>query len=65
MSDQNIYIRKLEQLIANTLLPVYEKHCLENKIDIYNSGIPVQLLAKVKQRNNLPALFKPKRGVSV
>jgi|688.fasta_scaffold1576446_1 hypothetical protein len=61
MSDQNTYIRELERLIATTLLPVYEKHCLDHNIDIYNSGIPVQLLAKVKQQSNLPALLKPKQ----
>lgn len=65
MSDETIYTRELESLIVRKLLPVYEKYCTEQGIDIYKSGIPLQLLEKVKQSQKLPALFKPKRGVSI
>lgn len=62
MSDQNTYTRELEQLIVGTLLPVYEKYCLEHNIDIYKSGIPLSLLETVKRRQKLPALLKPKQS---
>lgn len=60
MSDENIYMHELERLIVQKLLPVYELYCKEHDIDIYNSGIPIKLLVKLKQKQKLPALFKPK-----
>lgn len=61
--EQNImYTRYLEQLIVKTLLPVYRKHCEQNSIDVYMSGIPQELLDKANNQQQLAALFKPKSG---
>jgi hypothetical protein len=62
MSDENIYTHELERLITQKFLPVYELYCKEHNIDIYSSGIPIRLLAKLKQKQKLPALFLPKQN---
>lgn len=57
-----MYTRYLEQLIVKTLLPVYRKHCEQNNIDVYMSGIPQELLDKAESGQQVAALFKPKSG---
>lgn len=58
MSEQTEYTKLLEKLITNRLLPVYEAHCAKNGIDIYNSGIPSNLLLKLKSKQKVAALLR-------
>lgn len=65
MSEQNQYTKQLEKLISKTLLPVYEQHCELHGLNIYDSGIPPELLQTLK-RNSKPvaALLREKQSGS-
>lgn len=61
MSESSKYTQQLEYLITKTLLPVYENYCKQNGLNIYESGIPVNLLHTLKLRAKpLPALLQEK-----
>lgn len=62
MSASTEYEHYLEQLIVKTLLPVYEKHCCDNQVDLYRSGVPNHLLTRAKEEKRLPALFRKKQS---
>ena len=62
MSASTEYEHYLEQLIVKTLLPIYEKHCEMNQVDLYKSGIPDHLLTRAKDQKQVAALFKPKQS---
>jgi len=55
------YIRQLEVLILDTLLPVYYKHCKEKGINPDNLNLNPELLKQIKTKAELPALLKPKQ----
>lgn len=60
MQLSHTYVKELELLILDTLLPVYEKH----QINIGNKeplkGINPEILAQVKSKKKLPALLRKK-----
>lgn len=60
MSASTEYEHYLEQLIVKILLPVYEKHCDSNQVDLYKSGIPDHLLSRAKEQKQVAALFRKK-----
>ncbi len=61
MSESSEYTQQLENLITKTLLPVYEHYCKQNGLNIYESGIPVNLLHTLKLRAKpLAALLREK-----
>ena len=57
MSSTFSYVSELESVIANKLLPVYEKYCQQNNIPI---DINSSLLKEIKRKKILPALLRPK-----
>lgn len=62
MSASTEYEHYLEQLIVKTLLPIYEKHCEHNSVDLYKSGIPQHLLTRAKDKQQVAALFRKKQS---
>ena len=63
MSESNEYTQQLENLITRTLLPVYEQYCKQNGLNIYESGIPVNLLYSLKLRSKpVAALLREKNS---
>lgn len=62
MSASTEYEHYLEQLIVKTLLPVYEKHCSANSVDLYKSGVPQHLLTRAKDNKQVAALFRTKQS---
>ncbi len=63
MSESSEYTQQLEYLITKTLLPVYEQYCKQNGLNIYESGIPVNLLHTLKLRAKpLAALLREKQS---
>ena len=55
-SDQ--YVQKLERLITQELLPVYERYYTEHNL---TSKIDPELVKQIKNKPELPALLKPKQ----
>jgi hypothetical protein len=63
MSESTEYTQQLESLITKTLLPVYEKHCRDNGLNIYESGIPIALIHTLQLRAKpLAALLREKQS---
>jgi hypothetical protein len=60
MSNSYSYTTELEQLIINTLLPVYEKYYKEHNISDAYSGIDPELLRQIKRKKVVAALLRPK-----
>lgn len=57
MTFSSAYVKELEDLISDVLLPVYEQHCgEEHKL----SGLKEQLLGQIRAKKKLPALLKKK-----
>lgn len=60
MQLSHTYVKELELLIIDTLLPAYEKY----QIDLGNKeplkGINPEILAQVKSKKKLPALLRKK-----
>lgn len=57
MTFSILYVKELEDLISNVLLPYYEKHCVEkDKL----TDIKSQLLGQLRAKKKLPALLKKK-----
>ena len=54
------YVKELELLILETLLPVYEKHQKQKCIIDPLKGINPDLLAQIKSKKKLPALLREK-----
>ena len=63
MSESSEYTKQLEKLISKTLLPVYEQHCKLHNLNIYDSGIPVELLQTLKRHSKpVAALLREKQS---
>lgn len=60
MSLQHSYVKELELLIIDTLLPVYERYYKAKGIPNPQNGINPELLKQVKQAKRLPALLRAK-----
>jgi len=60
MSNSYSYTTELEQLIINTLLPVYEKYCKEHNIKDAYKGIDPEVLKQLKRKKVVAALLRPK-----
>ena len=60
MQLSHTYVKELELLIIDTLLPAYEKYQINlgNKEPL--KGINPDLLAQVKSKKKLPALLRKK-----
>jgi hypothetical protein len=56
MNCSGNYVKELELLILETLLPVYEKY---QKVGLPLDKVPTQLLKQIKRKKTLPALFRP------
>jgi hypothetical protein len=58
MNSSPIYVKELEMLILNTLLPVYEKH--QRAAGVVNplQGINPNLLKQIKAKKQLAALLR-------
>jgi len=60
MQLSHTYVKELELLILDTLLPAYEKYqnSIGNKEPL--KGINPEILAQVKSKKKLPALLRKK-----
>lgn len=58
MNVENEYVRKLEELISEKLLPVYDKYY--ELIEQPKPELDVLVISKLDRK--IPALFKPKQG---
>ena len=54
------YIRALEDLITDKLLPAYIESCRRRGIDPNQNSIIKELLFIMKKKKEMPALLKPK-----
>lgn len=62
MTLSRSYSAELECLISETLLPIFDAYYREKgKLPPYTS-INQSLLKQIKQRRQVPALFKPKNA---
>lgn len=62
MTLNRSYTAELECLISDTLLPIFDAYYREKgKLPPYTS-INQSLLKQIKQRRQVPALFKPKNA---
>lgn len=55
------YVKQLEHLILETLLPVYIKYNKQQKQPNPLAGINQELLDKIKAKKQLPALLREKQ----
>jgi hypothetical protein len=60
MSSSYTYVKELELLILDKLLPVYEKHQKSQGVLNPLSGINQDLLSQIKAKKKLPALLRAK-----
>ena len=60
MQFSHNYVKELELLILDTLLPVYEKHLKQKGVIDPLKGINPDLLAQIKSKKKLPALLREK-----
>lgn len=58
MTISHSYVKELELLILETLLPVYEKHQVAKGVLDPLKGIHSNLLAQIKSKKKLPALLR-------
>lgn len=63
MANATTYIRELENLIVNKLLPVYNKYYKEHDMEVPYDKTTDVLLSKIREQKELPALLK--RGVRI
>lgn len=59
--NQDIYIKKLEQLINTQLLPVYVEYRKQRGLHP-TCDISSEILTSIKKQDNLPALLKPPKN---
>jgi hypothetical protein len=57
-NNNDQYVQKLERLITQELLPVYERYYTEHNL---TSKIDQDLVKQIKNKPELPALLKPKQ----
>ena len=62
MTLSRSYTAELELLIADTLLPVFDPYYRDKGIIPPYTRINPDLLKQIKQRRQVPALFKPKNA---
>ncbi len=62
MQFQHSYVKQLESLILDTLLPVYANYNTKNGIKDRYAGIHPELLKQIKAKKPLAALLKPKEN---
>ena len=60
MTFSHSYVKELELLILDVLLPVYEKQQLSLGIQEPLKSINPDLLAQIKSKKRLPALLREK-----
>lgn len=60
MTLSRSYTAELEYLITDTLLPIFDAYYREKGILPQYTKINPDLLKQIKQRRQVPALFKPK-----
>lgn len=58
MTFSHSYVKELELLILDVLLPVYEKHQLNAGIHEPLKAINPELLSQIKSKKRLPALLR-------
>lgn len=58
MTFSHSYVKELEFLILDVLLPVYEKHQTEAGIRDPLKSINPELLSQIKSKKRLPALLR-------
>lgn len=63
MQSTTAYVKELEKLIVNKLLPVYTKYYVEHDMEVPYDKTTSTLLAKIREQKELPALLK--RGVRI
>lgn len=64
MTFKHSYVRELETLIIDTLLPVYANYQARMGVPDRYAGINPELLKLIKAKKQIPALFKPKENQS-
>lgn len=64
MTFKHSYVRELETLIIDTLLPVYANYQARMGVSDRYAGINPELLKLIKAKKQIPALFKPKENQS-
>jgi len=58
--NSSLYVKELELLILETLLPIYKQYKVSTgSINPYE-GINIDVLNKIKNKKELPALLKAK-----
>jgi len=57
MQFSHSYVTELEALILDTLMPVYIRYYQDKKLSL--PPINKELLTRVKQKPNIPALLRP------
>ena len=60
MTIQHSYVKELETLIIDTLLPVYANYQTRMGVQDRYAGINPELLKLIKAKKKLPALLLPK-----
>ena len=58
MTISHSYIKELELLILDTLLPIYEKDQIAKGVLDPLNGIHSELLAQIKSKKKLPSLLR-------
>ena len=52
------YVSELENLIVNKLLPTYNRYYMERGLEVPYDKTTQNLLAKIREQKELPALLK-------
>lgn len=58
--NSSLYVKELELLILETLLPVYKQYKVSTGSSNPYEGINIDVLNKIKNKKELPALLKAK-----
>lgn len=59
MSISHSYVKELENLVLDTLLPIYIKYQKSRGVLTPLNGINPDLLSRIKKKKQLPALLRP------
>jgi hypothetical protein len=59
MTYRQQYTQELEELILETLLPIYDKYYFLKGIPAPTKDINPDLLARIVKKDKLPALLRP------
>lgn len=59
MQFSHSYVQELEELILETLLPIYDKYYFLKGIPTPTKDINPDLLARIVKKDKLPALLRP------